>query len=75
MYCQLFIMTECIVSLKLGERFEEKDGVNWELVCADDTKRKNASDSIATEKGFLLSFSNPRNRYLLYRFPNIKSMR
>ena len=47
-------MTECIVSLKLGERFEEKDGVNWELVCADDTKRKNASDSIATEKGFLI---------------------
>ena len=62
MYCQLFIMTECIVSLKLGERFEEKDGVNWELVCADDTKRENASDSIATEKGFLMSF-NPRNRY------------
>ena len=55
-------MTECIVSLKLGERFEEKDGVNWELVCADDTKRENASDSIATEKGFLMSF-NPRNRY------------
>ena len=45
-------MTECIVSLKLGERFEEKDGGNWELVCADDTKRKNASDSIAAEKGF-----------------------
>ena len=45
-------MTECIVSLKLGERFEEKDGVNWELACADDTKRKNASDLITTEKGF-----------------------
>ena len=43
-------MTECIVSLKLGERFEEKDGVNWELVCVDDTEENNTSDSIATEK-------------------------
>ena len=61
-------MTECIVSLKLGERFEEKDGVNWELVCADDTKRKNAPDSIATEKGFLVFFLNLRNRYLYIDF-------
>ena len=50
-------MTECIVSLKLGERFEEKDGVNWELGCKRDTKGINASDSIATEKGFLIFYS------------------
>ena len=43
-------MTECIVSLKLGERFEEKDGVNWELVCVDDAAETNNSDSIPAEK-------------------------
>ena len=43
-YCELFIMTHCIVSLKHVSRFESKTEVEFDPICID----KNASKYSAT---------------------------
>ena len=39
-YCKLFIMTHCIVSLKHVSRFESKTEVEFELICVDTNESK-----------------------------------
>ena len=48
-YCELFIMTHCIVSLKHVSRFESETEVKFDPICIDENSSK-YSATISTEE-------------------------